>query len=129
MTWSQFFLWLAIGYLIYYLILFVYDLFIKNKRVSDDDDVELVHNENIVAKDVESIEPITANNFNGKPIGRANNEIVIADHSQEEEEKEPDTVEIIEPFNETSSTGGILVKELFTMHKEDASQLANSIMF
>lgn len=126
-TWPQFLLWLGIAYFTYYAVVILYDLFLNKPKGADDDDVELVHNESIIAKDAETIEDLPKS-FNGQatiqtPVAKA---AVLINSPELLEE---DQLDVVEPFNETSSTGGILVKDLFTMHKQDAAQLANSIMF
>lgn len=126
-TWPQFLLWLGIAYFTYYAVVILYDLFLNKPKGADDDDVELVHNESIIAKDAETIEDLPKS-FNGQPTIQtpvAKAAVLI----NSPELLEEDQLDVVEPFNETSSTGGILVKDLFTMHKQDAAQLANSIMF
>lgn len=128
-TWPQFLLWLFIVYFIYYAVVILYDLFFHKSNGAEDDDVELVHNESIIAKNAESVEDLP-NTYKGQrsienPIAKP--EVLI--NTSELIEEDHEQLEVVEPFNETSSTGGILVKELFTMHKQDAAQLANSIMF
>jgi len=126
-TWPQFLLWLGIAYFTYYAVVILYDLFLNKPKGADDDDVELVHNESIIAKDAETIEDLPKS-FNGQPAMKtpvAKAAVLI----NSPELLEEDQLDVVEPFNETSSTGGILVKDLFTMHKQDAAQLANSIMF
>lgn len=128
-TWPQFLLWLGIAYFTYYAVVILYDLFINKPKGADDDDVELVHNETIIAKDAASIEDLP-NTYKGQAAietTAAKPEVLIT--SPELVEADQDQLDIVEPFNETSSTGGVLVKDLFTMHKQDATQLANSIMF
>ncbi|KEQ30443.1 hypothetical protein N180_20945 [Pedobacter antarcticus 4BY] len=128
-TWPQFLLWLGIAYFTYYAVVILYDLFLNKPKGADDDDVELVHNENIIAKDAESIEDLP-NTYKGQPSTQtpvAKPAVLI--NSPELLEEDQDQLDVVEPFNETSSTGGILVKDLFRMHKQDAAQLANSIMF
>lgn len=128
-TWPQFLLWLGIAYFTYYAVVILYDLFLNKPKGADDDDVELIHNENIIAKDAESIEDLP-NTYNGQPaINTPVAKPAVLINSSELLEEDQDQLDVVEPFNETSSTGGILVKDLFTMHKQDAAQLANSIMF
>lgn len=117
----------SIAYFTYYAVVILYDLFLNKPKGADDDDVELVHNESIIAKDAETIEDLPKS-FNGQPTIQtpvAKAAVLI----NSPELLEEDQLDVVEPFNETSSTGGILVKDLFTMHKQDAAQLANSIMF
>jgi hypothetical protein len=128
-TWPQFLLWLFIVYFIYYAVVILYDLFFNKPNGADDDDVELVHNESIIAKNADSVEDLP-NTYKGQ--ASIENPIVkpeVLMNTPELIEENQNQPEVFEPFNETSSTGGILVKELFTMHKQDAAQLANSIMF
>lgn len=125
MTWSHFLLWLAVAYLIYYFFVIAWDLLFASKVSANDDDgiVELTHDENIVPVRVEH-------------LSQRVTEIIPQKKNEVKEESGPFYTDDeivsnmqIEPFAETTSSGGLKLSELFNKHRPFASQITDSIMF
>lgn len=113
MTWSTFFLWLILCYIIYYSLTALYDLLFSkggNGRENEDDN-ELFYEDIVTPIDVSSIQK---NNISKK------SEPVIIESANADYDG---------TFAQVDSTGGIGISDLFRMKKSEASLITNKFVF
>lgn len=115
MTWNQFVLWMLIGYLLYYTINIIYDLISSaNKQGGGDDDelYELKHEEKVETIDVQELLGIQGKKKDDN--GTAKQKIQLDSEEQ---------------FVQRESTGGVTVRNLFSIYSGKAAVDTDSIVW
>ncbi len=111
MTWSNFFLWLILCYVIYYSLTVLYDILFTKGEGNLQNENELFYEEPVAPIDVSSIQK---KNIPKQPVPVKNDS---AD------------AEFNEDFAQVDSTGGIGISDLFRMKKSEASLITNKFVF